>query len=390
MNNQTSKIYALRHQVIYMGTLLASLQSFSLSAADVLLPLAPMISAKSYFLQDFDSGQVLAEKNADVRLAPASLTKIMTIYVAFKELHSANLTLEEKTHVSRKAWRTSGSRMFIEVNNKVLIKDLLKGIIIQSGNDATVALAEHITGDELSFASLMNQHAARLGMINSNFVDSNGLPDPKHFSTARDLAILTKALIKEFPDYYSLFAEKEFTYNKITQSNRNKLLWRDPSVDGVKTGYTRDAGYCLVASAKRNNMRLISVMMGADSVKARTNETQSLLNYGFRFFETHLLYQQGQSLHATKVWKGDTSKLSLGLKEDLYVTAPRRNYSDLNATITFDIKIMAPVYKNQEFGFVAVNLGDKLLIKKPLLALQKIEPGNVLKQFYDAVLLRIQ
>jgi D-alanyl-D-alanine carboxypeptidase (penicillin-binding protein 5/6) len=314
----------------------------------------------------------------------------MTVYVVFREIKNGHLTLEETTQISEKAWRTPGSRMFVEVNNAVTVEDLLRGVIIQSGNDASVALAEHVTGDETTFAALMNQHAARLGMVNSHFANSNGLPISEHFTTARDLAILSKALISEFPDYYAWFAEKEFTYNKITQGNRNKLLWRDASIDGIKTGYTEDAGYCLVASAKRNDMRLISVVMGTKSVKSRTNESQSLLNYGFRFFETHLLYPANQILTETKVWKGAESDLNLGLKSDLYVTVPRRHYDDLQAKMSVDNSIIAPIAKHQVLGSVDINLGDKVMVKKPLVALSPVEEGGVIKQFFDEALMRFQ
>lgn len=370
--------------------ILLGLQSYSLIAAEVLIPASPSIAAKSYFLQDYDSGQILVEHNADLRLAPASLTKIMTVYVVLREMNNGNLTLDEKTRISEKAWRTPGSRMFVEVNDMVAIKDLLRGVIIQSGNDATVALAEHVAGNEATFAELMNQHAARLGMVNTHFTDSNGLPAPEHFSTARDLSMLTKAMIMEFPAYYAWFAEKEFTYNKISQPNRNKLLWRDPSVDGVKTGYTEDAGYCLVASAIRNKMRLISVVMGTKSVKARTNETQSLLNYGFRFFETHRLYSAGESLTESKVWKGDSDQVNMGLHEDLYVTVPRRHYGDLKAMMSIDNTIMAPIAKGQVFGSVVVSLGDKALVKKPLVALSAVAEGSIIQQFFDEALLSFE
>ena len=391
MNNRLStRLYHLRRNISCIIALYIGLQSFTLTAAEVLIPASPNIAAKSYFLQDIDSGQILVEHNADDRLAPASLTKIMTVYVVFREMQNGNLTLDEETRISEKAWRTPGSRMFVEVNNMVTIKDLLRGVIIQSGNDATVALAEHVAGTEATFAELMNQHAARLGMVNTHFADSNGLPAPEHFSTARDLAILTKALIKEFPDYYAWFSEKEFTFNKISQPNRNKLLWRDPSVDGVKTGYTEDAGYCLIASAIRNNMRLISVVMGAKSVKARTNETQSLLNYGFRFFETHRLYSAGQALTESKVWKGASDQVTMGLHENLYVTVPRRHYGDLKAMMAIDNTIMAPIAKGQVFGSVTVSLGDELLVKKPLVALKTVEAGSIVQQFFDEALLRLQ
>ncbi|MGZ8191099.1 MAG: D-alanyl-D-alanine carboxypeptidase family protein, partial [Methylococcaceae bacterium] len=318
--------------------------------ADILIPLPPAIAASAYILQDFHTGKVLAENNADARLAPASLTKIMTVYVVFRELSSGHLHLDDLATISKKAWGTSGSRMFIEVNDRVKIEDLLKGVIIQSGNDASVALAEHVAGSETTFADMMNQHAARLGMANTHFLNSDGLPIQDHYTSARDLAILTTALIKEFPDYYKWFSQKEFTYNKITQQNRNLLLGRDDSVDGVKTGFTDDAGYCLVTSALREDMRLISVVMGAKSANARANENQTLLNYGFRFFESHRLYEGKKPLSEAKVWKGESQTLPVGLAEDLHVTIPRRLYKDLKAVITVDKNITAPIKEGTKLG----------------------------------------
>ncbi len=371
--------------------LLLLIISFQATAeSKILIPAAPKLSAKSFFLEDFDSGRVLAEKNADVKLPPASLTKIMSIYIAFRELANGHLTLDEQVTVSKKAWRTPGSRMFIEVNKQVTVENLLKGIIIQSGNDACVALAEHIAGDETTFAQLMNQHAQRLNMVNTHFSNSMGLPDPDHYTTARDLATLTRALIKEFPDYYAWFAEKQFSYNNITQKNRNALLWRDETVDGVKTGHTEAAGYCLVASAERNNMRLISVVMGTESENARANANQSLLNYGFRFFETHKLYQALAPLSETKVWKGEPQKVKLGLEEDLYVTIPRRHYNDLKANITIDSKIIAPVSKAQKLGEVHVSLAGEAVANRPLIALEAVKEGSLFQKLYDEAMLMIQ
>ena len=361
-----------------------------LAANNLIIPASPTIAARGYFLMDFDSGQILTEKNADDRLAPASLTKIMSTYVVFQELQAGQLALDEPVIISKKAWKTPGSKMFIEVNKHVSVEDLLKGVIIQSGNDASVALAEHIAGDEETFARLMNQHAKRLGMINSNFHNSTGLPAKNHYTTAHDLAILSQALIREFPDYYQWFKEKDFTFNNIKQSNRNKLLWRDDSVDGIKTGYTEKAGYCLVASAKRNNMRLISVVMGTRNQNARARENQNLLNYGFRFFETHKLYDAQQKLTEAKVWKGATNILSLGINDDLYVTVPRRHYDDLKAVMSVDSRIIAPVGAGQTFGSIAITLQDETIIQKPLVALSPIAIGSIFQKLYDTVLLKAQ
>jgi len=361
-----------------------------LAANNLIIPASPTIAARGYFLMDFDSGQILTEKNADDRLAPASLTKIMSTYVIFQELQAGQLTLDESVIISKKAWKTPGSKMFVEVNKHVSVEQLLKGVIIQSGNDASVALAEHVAGDEETFARLMNQHAQRLGMINSNFQNSTGLPSKNHYTTAHDLAILSQALIREFPDYYSWFQEKSFTFNNIKQNNRNKLLWRDDSVDGIKTGYTEKAGYCLVASAKRNNMRLISVVMGTHDQNARARENQNLLNYGFRFFETHKLYEANQKLTEAKVWKGATNTLPLGINDDLYVTVPRRHYDDLKAVMSVDSKIIAPVGAGQTFGSIAITLNDETITKKPLIALSPIAIGSIFQKLYDTVLLRTQ
>ncbi len=383
-NNSMSSIQILRNtSLLFLLVFWIPLAS----AGNILIPPAPSIAASSYLLMDFDSNKVLAEKNADKRLPPASLTKLMTVYVVFRELANGHLSLDEKVTISKKAWRTPGSRMFVEVNKQVSIEDLLKGVIIQSGNDASVALAEHVAGNEATFAVLMNQHAERLGMTNSHFVNSTGLPAENHYTTARDLAILAQAIIKEFPEYYKWDSQKEFTYNNITQHNRNKLLWRDKSVDGLKTGHTEEAGYCLVASAKRNGMRLISVVMGTASENARANESQALLNYGFRFFETHKLYEANKPIVDTRVWKGDRKQLSLGLNEDLFVTIPRRYANDLKAETVVDKRIIAPVKKGEERGLLNVSLMDEKIVSKPLVALDKVNKGSFFQRIYDEALL---
>ncbi len=358
--------------------------------AEITTPAAPTIAASAYILMNHDSGKILAENNADVKLAPASLTKIMSVYVVFREISNGHLHLDDMVTISQKAWETPGSRMFVEVGNQVKVEDLLKGVIIQSGNDASVALAEHIAGDETTFADMMNQHAERLGMKNSHFQDSNGLPIDNHYTTARDLSILTRALIKEFPEYYRWFSQKEFTFNNIVQHNRNQLLSRDETVDGVKTGFTDAAGYCLVASALRNNMRLISVVMGAGSPNARANENQNLLNYGFRFFEAHKLYQGKTALTEARVWKGDSKNLQLGLAEDLYVTIPRRHYNDLKAAITIDKKITAPVKAGAKLGSVNVSLKDEVVVSQDLIALKSVEQGNIFQRLYDSAMMMLE
>lgn len=368
-------------------SLLVTLFQANAETTEITTPPAPTLAATAYIVQDYHTGKVLAENNADVRLAPASLTKIMTVYVVFRELGNGHIHLEDRATISEKAWKTPGSRMFVELGNQVTIEDLLKGVIIQSGNDASVALAEHVAGNEATFADMMNQHAARLGMTNSHFKNSDGLPMEDHYTSARDLAILTAALIREFPDYYRWFSQKEFTFNKITQHNRNQLLSRDESVDGVKTGFTDEAGYCLVASALREDMRLISAVMGAKSANARAIQNQTLLNYGFRFFESHRLYQGKTSLNEARIWKGASKTLSLGLAEDLYATIPRRLYKDLKAVITVDKKITAPVQEGAKLGSVKVTLKDEVIADKDLIALKSVDQGNIIQRLSDSVLL---
>ena len=379
----------MRNYLIFLSVFFIFLNTAS-AENKILIPAAPSVAAKSFILIDFNSGKVLAEKNADTRLSPASLTKIMTVYVIFRELSKGHLTLDEKVTISKKAWQTGGSRMFVEVNKQVAVEDLLQGVIIQSGNDASVALAEHVAGDESTFAAMMNQHAKRLGMLNSHFENSMGLPRENHYTTARDLAILTSAVISEFPDYYRWDSQKEFTYNNITQPNRNKLLWRDKSVDGVKTGYTEEAGYCMVTSAIRDEMRLISVVMGTASANARANESQTLINYGFRFFETHKLYAGHEALNEARIWKGDIKTLPLGLKNDLFVTIPRRHYNDLKAEVNFDKKIVAPVKEGDALGNVNVSLAGTVIANKPLVALKTVSKGGFVERLYDEALLLLE
>lgn len=374
---------------LFFGLLVTLFQA-NAENAEIATPPAPTIAATAYILQDYHTGKVLAENNADAKLAPASLTKIMTVYVVFRELSNGHLHLEDMATISEKAWKTSGSRMFVELGNQVKVEDLLKGVIIQSGNDASVALAEHVAGNEATFADMMNQHAVRLGMTNSHFKNSDGLPMEDHYTSARDLAILTAALIKEFPDYYRWFSQRDFTFNKITQQNRNKLLSRDESVDGVKTGFTDEAGYCLVASALREDMRLISVVMGAKSANARANENQSLLNYGFRFFESHRLYQGKTPLNEARIWKGASKTIPLGLAEDLFATIPRRQYKDLKAVITVDKKITAPVKEGAKLGSVKVMLKDELIADKDLIALKSVDQGNIIQRLSDSVLMMME
>lgn len=357
------------------------------SAAPQAIPAAPKLAANGYVLQDFNSGQIIAELNGDQQMEPASLTKMMTTYVVAHELRSGNITLADKVTISKKAWRMPGSRMFVEVNSQVSVEDLLKGIIIQSGNDATVAIAEHVAGSEETFASLMNQHAVQLNMLDSHFVNSTGLPDKEHFTTPRDLAKLARALIRDFPEHYKWYSEKKFTYNNITQYNRNKLLWRDKTVDGVKTGHTESAGYCLVASSLRDDMRLLSVVLGTKSERAREQESKKLLNYGFRFYRTHRLYEAGVTLSNAEIWKGQQDTLSLGLKDDLYITVPRGTYKKLKPSISYASLIEAPVIKHAALGSVDISLNDEVIANRKLIALHEVKEGGWWKRLIDSLVL---
>ncbi len=369
-------------------TVLLWLPIVASSAAPV--PAPPTVAGTGHLLIDFDSDRILSSENVDQPLEPASLTKIMTAYVVLREIHEGHVSLQDEILVSKKAWRTPGSRMFIEVGKKVSLETLLKGMIIQSGNDASVALAEHVAGSEETFANLMNEHAQRLGMTNTHFANSTGLPAEGHLTTALDIALVTKATIKEFPDYYAWYSTKEFTFNEIKQKNRNRLLWRDDAVDGVKTGHTEAAGYCLVASAKKDGMRLISVVMGTQSEDARAKESQALLNYGFRFFETHRLYGAGDKLTTTRVWKGTKEQLSLGLNQDLFITIPRRQYKNLQASMSIDPKIMAPVNKGTTLGKVTIGLEGETILEADLVALETISEGGILQNIKDTVLLLLE
>jgi D-alanyl-D-alanine carboxypeptidase (penicillin-binding protein 5/6) len=319
------------HSLKSLVLLLLAVAVSAPQAAPSTIPSPPKLAATGYVLMDYQSGQILADNKAEQRLEPASLTKMMTAYVISQELASGHIALTDKVLVSEKAWRMPGSRMFIEVGSEVTLEKLMKGLIIQSGNDASVALAEYVAGSEDSFVPLMNAQAERLGLKNTHFANSTGLPHEDHYTTPRDMALLAAAIIRDFPDHYNWYSEKSYKYNNISQNNRNLLLFRDESVDGLKTGHTEAAGYCLVASAKRREMRLISVVMGTKSEKARAQESQKLLNYGFRFFETHRLYTAGQELKQMRVWKGESEALKLGLSSELYVTVPRGLYKKLNA-----------------------------------------------------------
>jgi D-alanyl-D-alanine carboxypeptidase (penicillin-binding protein 5/6) len=353
------------------------------------IPEPPVLPAKAHVLMDYNSGKILSSQNMDEHLEPASLTKLMLMYVANKELQANNIKLTDIVRISENAWKSEGSRMFLEVNKEVTVDELIHGIIIQSGNDASIALAEHIAGTEQGFVDLMNSYAAALGMTNSHFGDVNGMPHENHYSSAHDLAILARAIITEFPpELYAIHAQKWFTYNGIKQPNRNRLLWRDPSVDGLKTGSTEGAGYCLVASAQKNNMRLISVVLGADSDANRADQSQRLLSYGFRFFETHKLYAAGDTLNQARLWMGQVNSLPLGVKEDIYVTIPQGQYKNLQASLNVDKLIKAPVSQGQNLGNLEVKLGETIVVDAPLVALSSTPKGGIWRRFTDYVSMR--
>jgi len=354
-----------------------------LAQAQSPVPAAPSVGASSYVLIDFHSDTVIADREADARVEPASITKLMTSYVVFAEIARGNLALSDEVVVSEKAWRTEGSRMFIEVDSRVTVEALLKGVIIQSGNDASVALAEHVGGSEDVFAGMMNEAARKLGMVDTHYVNATGLPHPEQYTTARDVARLAKALIREYPDFYSWYSEREYTYNNIRQHNRNRLLWRDPSVDGLKTGHTESAGYCLVTSAMRDGMRLISVVMGTDSEEARATASQALLNYGFRFFETYQLYEAGDELSAERIWKGQVDEVPLGVTADLFVTIPRGRYDALQARLEVNGTLTAPVSEEQRVGRLVVALDDNDLVERPLVALAAVEHAGFFGRSMD-------
>lgn len=348
-------------------------------------PEPPIVNASSYLLIDYHSGRVLASDNPHLQVEPASITKMMTAYVVFSEITSGNLALEDMITISEKAWRTGGSKMFIEVDKQVQVEDLIRGMIIQSGNDACVALAEHIAGSEEVFANMMNQHASQLGMHDSSFKNATGLPAEGHLVSAHDVAILGKALIAEFPDLYHFYAEKEFTFNKIKQHNRNTLLYRDPTVDGFKTGHTEAAGYCLATSAMRNGMRLINVVMGTESEKARADESQKLLNYGFRFYETHKLYNAGDERIKSEIWKGEEEELSIGLAEDLFISIPKGSYEKLEANVDLPNIMTAPIQQGTQLGTLNIQLNGEILAQKPLVALQTAEQAGWWSRSMDGI-----
>ncbi len=356
------------------------------------VPPPPEPVAKSWVLMDFASGNVLAGENIDMPVEPASITKVMTSYVIAAELKGGKIKRDDPVMMTENAWRaggagTDGSYSGFEVNKTAPLEMMEKGMVVQSGNDAAIALAEHTAGSEQAFAALMNQYAKRIGLKNTHWVNPHGLPAEGHISTARDLALLGRALIRDFPEAYSYNKIREFTVGPITQSNRNRLLWRDPSVDGIKTGHTGAAGYCLMASAERGDQRLISVVMGSTSDDQRTNDSQALLNWGFRFYETHKIYDAGKQVAVQKVWKGAADQVRLGLTQPLLVTLPRGRYQQLKPVMDVPQSLVGPVAKGQNIGTVKVMLDGKVLAQRPLVALEAVEEAGFFKRLWHELLM---
>ncbi len=372
---------------------LALLAGLSGAAHAEAVPEPPAIDATAYALMDYSSGELIAASNPDARVAPASITKVLTSYIVFDEIRQNRLKPTDQVLISEKAWRqgidSKESRMFVQVGTSVPLIDLLRGIIIQSGNDATLAVSEHVAGSETAFAELMNQYAARLGMKNSHFADASGLPDPQHYTTARDLTILSRALIHDFPEQYKIFSEKEFTYNKIKQPNRNLLLNRDPSVDGIKTGHTSEAGYCLLTSAVRDGRRLVAAVMGTKSWAYREQASLELLNYGFRFFETATLYGPEQPAQELRVYKGASDTIKIGTLEPVGIALPRGQSDKLQVTTQIDTPIVAPLASGQPLGTATVTLEGKVLKTIPLVALAEVAEGGFFHRLFDTIALWI-
>jgi D-alanyl-D-alanine carboxypeptidase (penicillin-binding protein 5/6) len=351
----------------------------------------PSLAVKAYLLKDFNSNYVITSQNSSMRIEPASLTKIMTAYLSFKALKNGHLTLTQTLPVSEFAWKVEGSKMFIEPNKPVTVDELLHGMIIQSGNDASIVLADGIAGTEIQFADMMNKEAERLGMKNTHYINATGLPDAQHYTTAEDLMILATALIRDFPDQYQrLYSVKEYTYNKITQPNRNRLLWLDPNVDGMKTGHTETAGYCLIASAKRDGIRRISVVLGAPTDSARATESQKLLNYGFQYFDSKLVYKQGQSISQLKVWKGNEKQVASTVADNLFLTVPKGEYTNVKAIMSSTQPLIAPIKKGQVIGRVKFTLDGKTIEERNLVASKSIDGAGILGRAWDSIKLLMQ
>lgn len=368
--------------------LLAPLQNVH-AAAQIAPP--PSLAVKAYILKDFNSGHVIAAYNSNSRVEPASLTKIMTAYLSFKALKNGHLELTQTLPVSEIAWKIEGSKMFIEPNKPVTVDELLHGTIIQSGNDSSIALAEGIASSEALFVEMMNKEAQRLGMKNTHYVNATGLPDPQHYTTAEDLATLATALIRDFPnEYQRLYSQKEYTYNKITQPNRNRLLWLDPNVDGMKTGHTESAGYCLISSAKRGNTRRVAVVLGAPTDATRATESQKLLNYGFQFFDSQLIYKQGQVINQLKVWKGGQDQVASTVVNDVYVTLPKGEYTNVKALMSSTQPLVAPIKKGQVIGSIKFVLNGKTIDERKLVAAKSVEVAGIFGRAWDSLKLLMQ
>lgn len=368
---------------LFISALLFSFSSLTLAA--VIIPKPPVLDATAYILMDADSGEVLVEHNSGERLPPASMTKMMTSYIAVHEIVEGNVTEDTMVPISVTAWKKGGSKMWVREGTEVKMIDLLRGIIVQSGNDASIAVAEYFAGSESAFAGWMNQYAQEFGMFDTNFENATGWPAEGHLTTARDLALLAKHIIKDHPTYYGLYAEKYFEYNDIRQPNRNKLLWRDPSVDGLKTGHTEEAGYCLAASAKRDNTRLIAVVMGTRSEEARARETQKLLGYGFRYFETHKLYSKGDVLATEKVWLAKQDTVDLVVAEDIYMTLPRGSRDELVAEVVSPDYPEAPLSAGQGVGTLTLKMGEEELGKHDLVAATDIEESGFFGRLFGSI-----
>jgi len=375
----------MRYSLLIVSAMFSALLATSAARAEVIVPKAPDLDASAYVLMDADSGRILVEHNADERLPPASLTKMMTSYIAVHELELGNVKEQTPVPISVKAWRKGGSKMFVREGTEVALIDLLRGIIVQSGNDASVAVAEYFAGSEEAFAGWMNQYAERFGMTSTHFENATGWPADGHLTTAGDIAKLALHIVKDHPHYYKLYAEKYYEYNNIRQPNRNKLLWRDPSVDGLKTGHTDEAGFCLAASAVRDNTRLIAVVMGTRSEEARASETQKLLAYGFRYYETRKVYSAEEVLQSNPVWLGKAENIDIGLEKELYLTLPRGMKGELEVNILTDEFIEAPISKGQVVGTLTVSMEGEVQAERPLIALADVEEAGFFGRLWGSI-----
>ncbi len=376
---------------VFILSLIALIHVSFASADSAQIAPPPDLAVKAYLLKDFNSGHVISTKNSNMRIEPASLTKIMTAYLSFKALKNGHLSLTQTLPVSEIAWKVEGSKMFIEPNMPVMVDELLHGMIIQSGNDASIALAEGIATTEMQFSEMMNKEAQRLGMKNTHYMNATGLPDPQHYTTAEDLAILATALIHDFPDQYQrLYSVKEYTYNKITQPNRNRLLWLDPSVDGMKTGHTESAGYCLISSAKRDGVRRISIVLGATTDAARAAESQKLLNYGFQYFDSKLVYRQGQAINQIKVWKGNENQVAMTVADDLFLMVAKGDYVNVKVSTSIKQPLIAPIKKGQVIGAVKFTLNGNVIQERNLVATKSIEAAGIFGRTWDSIKLLLQ